>query len=177
MASKKGFTLVELLVVISLISLLSSIVLAALDSARAKATDALIMAQRSEVSKALELYFLSNGGYPNPDYVSGGGPTKNRTFYCVGATNCLLGGISIPTALPGVTIGSITSLPTISTTNGNTRGIIYLSCKSNTPFCDSTSDEKVAAQVISATRSKGLAEQLVGTHYLIQYTPLPLPGT
>ena len=45
MKNKVGFTLVELLVVISIISLLSSVVFSTVNSARAKASDAAIKAQ------------------------------------------------------------------------------------------------------------------------------------
>ena len=63
----KGFTLVELLVVISIVSLLSSIVFASLNSARIKSRDAYRVSQVAEVQKALSLYYSNNGSYPaNP---------------------------------------------------------------------------------------------------------------
>jgi len=52
-----GFTLVELLVVISIISLLSSVVLASLNSARAKARDARKQQDFRQISLALQLYY------------------------------------------------------------------------------------------------------------------------
>lgn len=60
----RGFTLIELLVVLAIIGLLSSIVLASLNTARAKARDAVRKSQVGEFEKALELYFLVNGHYP-----------------------------------------------------------------------------------------------------------------
>ena len=54
---KKGFTLIELLVVVAIIGLLSSIVLASLNSARAKAKDATIKAEMSEVANLMALNF------------------------------------------------------------------------------------------------------------------------
>ena len=60
-----GFTLVEFLVVISIISLLSSVVFASLNSARAKARDARRRSDFLQIQNALELYFDANGSYPN----------------------------------------------------------------------------------------------------------------
>ena len=62
--NKKGFTLVELLVVISIIGLLSSIVLTSVNSARAKARDARKMADFRAISTALQLFFDSTGRMP-----------------------------------------------------------------------------------------------------------------
>lgn len=61
----KGFTLIELLVVISIIGLFGSIVLASLDQARVKARNAHRIDQMKELSSALELYYTSNGSYPD----------------------------------------------------------------------------------------------------------------
>jgi prepilin-type N-terminal cleavage/methylation domain-containing protein len=58
-----GFTLVELLVVISIISFLSSIVLASLNTARQKAKITAIKAEMGEFVKALEIYRSNYGEY------------------------------------------------------------------------------------------------------------------
>lgn len=64
---KRGFTLIELLVVIAIIGVLSSVVLASLNTARAKANDAKIRTDLRQVSTALQLYFDKYGTYPtNP---------------------------------------------------------------------------------------------------------------
>ena len=62
---KKGFTLIELLVVISIVSVLSSTVLVALEGAKAKGRDAQRITQIKEVQKALALYYLNHGVYPD----------------------------------------------------------------------------------------------------------------
>lgn len=62
--SKQGFTLIELLVVIAIIGILSSVVLASLNSARQKSRDARRISDIKQIQLALELYFDSNAAYP-----------------------------------------------------------------------------------------------------------------
>ncbi len=61
--NKKGFTLIELLVVIAIIGILSSVVLASLNSARKKSRDARRIADLGQLRLAEELYFDSNKSY------------------------------------------------------------------------------------------------------------------
>jgi len=79
---KKGFTLIELLVVIAIIGILSSVVLASLNSAREKARDARRVSDMGQLSLALEMYYNDNTAYP------------------VAATYALLGASLAPTYLP-----------------------------------------------------------------------------
>ena len=60
----KGFTLIEMLIVITIIALLASIILVGMGSARAKARDSRRIADLHNVQNALELYFSKNGKYP-----------------------------------------------------------------------------------------------------------------
>lgn len=59
----KGFTLIELLVVIAIIGMMSSIVLASLNSARAKASDATIKADLVNLRAQAGLYYDNNNSY------------------------------------------------------------------------------------------------------------------
>ncbi len=61
---KKGFTLIELLVVVAIIGLLASVVLASLNTARAKARDAKRKEDLHSIQAALALYYNTYGYYP-----------------------------------------------------------------------------------------------------------------
>lgn len=60
-----GFTLVELLVVISIIGILASIALVAFTSAQFRSRDAQRKSNLKEVSSALELFYSDYGKYPS----------------------------------------------------------------------------------------------------------------
>ena len=61
---KRGFTLIELLVVIAIIGILSSVVLASLNSARGRAQDSKVQQDLRQVSTALQLYYDKHGSMP-----------------------------------------------------------------------------------------------------------------
>jgi len=75
----KGFTLIELLVVVAIIGILSSVVLASLNTARAKARDAERLSDMRQMQIALELYYDSFGRYPDSDYAGCGGWDSSGT--------------------------------------------------------------------------------------------------
>jgi prepilin-type N-terminal cleavage/methylation domain-containing protein len=72
-----GFTLIELLVVIAIIGLLSSVVLASLNSVRIKSQDTVRTSDMSQIISALALYYTDHGKFPchayqnsaEPDYL------------------------------------------------------------------------------------------------------------
>ena len=96
----RGFTLIELLVVIAIIGILSSVVLASLNSARLKSRDARRIGDIKQLQLALEMYYDSNNGYPSstsalvPDYipVQPGDPQTNSayTYASSGSANYVL---------------------------------------------------------------------------------------
>jgi prepilin-type N-terminal cleavage/methylation domain-containing protein len=73
MNNKHGFTLIELLVVIAIIGILSSVVLASLNTARQKGRDARRISDVKQLQLALELYYDSHQTYPA---ATGGAPSS-----------------------------------------------------------------------------------------------------
>jgi type IV pilus assembly protein PilA len=73
--TQKGFTLIELLVVIAIIGILSSIVIASLNSARTKGKDAAIRGQLKQLQTQAEVFYDNNG-------------SKYATTTVIGNTTC-----------------------------------------------------------------------------------------
>src|SRR3989338_9785403 len=75
-----GFTLVELLVVIAIIGILSSVVLASLNSARLKSIDAKRLSDIRQIANAILLYSEDhNYNYPTPeDSINGWGVMQTQ---------------------------------------------------------------------------------------------------
>jgi len=62
---KRGFTLIELLVVIAIIGILSSVVLASLNTARSKGADAAVKSNLANIRAQAEIQYDSLGCYSN----------------------------------------------------------------------------------------------------------------
>ena len=61
-----GFAIVEIIIIVSIISLLASVIFANIGSARAKARDAVRISDLKLIGAALDLYRLEHGSYPDP---------------------------------------------------------------------------------------------------------------
>ncbi len=90
----KGFTLIELLVVVAIIGVLASVVLASLNSARAKARDAKVKRELAEVRSALELYLITFNTMPSPATISPETTAFNEIAQSL-VTNGFLGAVPV----------------------------------------------------------------------------------
>ena len=63
MKKQQGFTLIELLVVIAIIGVLSAVVLASLNTARSKGSDAAVMSDVDGIRTQAAVYSSTNGNY------------------------------------------------------------------------------------------------------------------
>lgn len=110
-ASKRGFTLIELLVVIAIIGLLSSVVLASLNSARVKARDVRRVSDLRQVGIALQLYYDQYGTFCVAGAGSGGQGWLNLPYTSpVGVAQKLvdlgyLGGVPVDPTQTGTSAG------------------------------------------------------------------------
>jgi prepilin-type N-terminal cleavage/methylation domain-containing protein len=77
-SSQKGFTLVELLVVISIIGVLATLVLLQLGTARAKSRDAKRISDVNQIRSAVEQYFEDHDG-KYPTAITSGNLSKYMT--------------------------------------------------------------------------------------------------
>jgi prepilin-type N-terminal cleavage/methylation domain-containing protein len=84
---QKGFTIVELLIVIVVIGILAAITVVAFNGIQAKARDAQTESNMSAIAKMMEMYYIDNGAYPS---VCGGGDNA-------GCSANLLAGALVPT--------------------------------------------------------------------------------
>ncbi len=145
--TNRGFTLIELLVVIAIIGMLSSVVLASLNSAREKSRDARRIADLKQVQTALELYFddQSNPEYPDAlsSLASGGYlstvPTDPRTGSAYGYDN-LTGAHAACSAASGVCTNYVLGATLENTTHSALSGDVdtdrgSVSCNAAGEYC------------------------------------------
>lgn len=84
-----GFTLIEILVVTSIISILSAILYASFTSARQDARNKIMRTTLSEIQLALEVYRAQNGFYPSPLGVGPlGGSCNPSALVGINSNNC-----------------------------------------------------------------------------------------
>lgn len=98
--NKKGFTLIEILIVVGIIGLLASVVLSGLGSVRGRGRDTRRVADLRQVQQGLELYYTRCQRYPGGPATSGsscgsGNPTTWQSLRTT-LTGSGLGVTSVP---------------------------------------------------------------------------------
>ena len=76
-----GFTLIELLVVIAIIGILSSVVLASLNTARSRGNDASIKSNLATIAVQAELYYDTNSSNYGANTTGGTCPTSGTSVF------------------------------------------------------------------------------------------------
>lgn len=144
-ANKKGFTLIELLVVIAIIGILASIVLAALNQARNKGSDAAIKGDLVGVRVQAALYYDTNQNF--------GASAVNGT--CPGASgNTVFSDSTIQkviTAL-GSGAGNLNASPVCYVDASGTNWAMSATLKTSGYWCvDGTGASKAETAALTAT--------------------------
>lgn len=67
MTSRKGFTIVELLIVVVVIAILAAITIVSYNGIQNRATDSVVQSDIRQLSKQLDSYNVTNGSYPTSD--------------------------------------------------------------------------------------------------------------
>lgn len=116
-AAESGFTLIELLVVIAMVGMLSSVVLASLNTARAKARDVRRKADLVQIRTALQLYYDNSNSFVGTGSGCGYAGNGNGWFNYVGGSypksiaSCLVDAGVVPAEVIDPTGGQV-STPT-----------------------------------------------------------------
>ena len=102
----RGFTLIELLVVIAIIGILSSVVLASLNTARGKGADAAVKSNLNNIRAQAELVYDTAGGSysgvcADPNVAKGGAAAAaagGGTWTCNNSTSAWAGSTALKTS-------------------------------------------------------------------------------
>ena len=89
MESKKGFTLIEVLVVVLILAILAALVVPRIAQSTGDAKDATDAANRAMLIRALELYATNNdGSYPADQTAFNSAILNSDTYFPHGAPTC-----------------------------------------------------------------------------------------
>lgn len=149
----KGFTLIELLVVIAIIGILSSVVLASMNSARKKSRDSRRQQDLKGLATALELSFDQNGAYPTSQTT--GSPAAVRVVPASGTS-------AVAALVSGGFLSTLTDDPLSSV------HYWYVSDNTGTTYCLGAEMEGTAptpADTCNTTLSTAMATALATSGY------------
>ena len=136
---QRGFTVVELIIVIIVIGILASITVVAYNGSQAKARDATRTAALVKIKDALEIYHAKNGRYPSA------------------TANPGAGGWEVSTDVKGTFLEQLYGYgvdeKTIDPTNDTTYRFLYYRYSAGSGSCDVT---KGAFYVLRATYEQGI---------------------
>lgn len=117
---KLGFTLIELLIVIAIIGILSTSTVVSLNQAKSKARDARRLADITQIKQALDIYYYTEGAYPNA------GPSGTICYALPAVATCTSATASPITAwIPALTNFIDQPLP-IDPINRTEDGLLYI---------------------------------------------------
>lgn len=146
--TNKGFTLIELLVVIAIIGILSSVVLASLNTARAKGADAAVKSNLSGIRAQAEIVYDTQGCYGDGAGTCLAGAQAPAA--CAATADTIFGNTTVDAAIDAATTAGGGVNACSSTANqGAYAVVVQLKADTLTGWCiDSTGKSK---QVTLAT--------------------------
>lgn len=147
MKNSKGFTLIELLVVIAIIGILSSVVLASLNTARGKGADAAIKSNLASIRTQAEIVYDTLGNY-GVGFSATGGTTAacpTATASNLFGTTTILSQITAARTATGGATADVVCVTDVTSASNAARWAVAAKLKSDTTlgWCvDSTGASK-----------------------------------